>query len=324
MHSRFRSIALRTLAIGALGGSMAVSTAHAATITVCPDGSCDFTHPAAAMKAAANGDTIEIAAGTYLFSTPIDTFSKNLVIRGAVGPDGRPTTVFDGQNSTRLLGFWFVSALTQVENIVLTNGHAEFTSALSVDSSDGITFRNCVLRNNRSQFWGAMSLFNSNVMMIGCEVIDNAGYHPGQSAGAGIRIAPGTLTLIDCTVSGNSSTYSGGGIFMASQSVTNLQSTRVCGNSAPQGAQIGLNGPLGGTVNYLSGACVMTDCADCPTEPNCPEDLNADGAVNAADLAAVLSSWGACGKSCPSDINGDGMVSAADLSALLAAWGACR
>jgi hypothetical protein len=39
--------------------------------------------------------------------------------------------------------------------------------------------------------------------------------------------------------------------------------------------------------------------------------------INAADLALLLSNWGASGVG---DIDGDGTVGAADLSALLAAW----
>ena len=48
-------------------------------------------------------------------------------------------------------------------------------------------------------------------------------------------------------------------------------------------------------------------------------DLDGDGAVNAADLAALLAAWGACGD-CAADLDGDGSVGAADLSILLAAW----
>jgi hypothetical protein len=46
-------------------------------------------------------------------------------------------------------------------------------------------------------------------------------------------------------------------------------------------------------------------------------DINGDGAVNAADLAALLSGWGAAGST---DLNGDGTTDAADLAALLSAW----
>jgi hypothetical protein len=55
-------------------------------------------------------------------------------------------------------------------------------------------------------------------------------------------------------------------------------------------------------------------------------DLDGDGTVGPADLAALLASWGACpGKGeCAADIapprKGDGLVGAADLAALLANW----
>lgn len=55
----------------------------------------------------------------------------------------------------------------------------------------------------------------------------------------------------------------------------------------------------------------------------CPADLNGDGVVNGADLAAMLGAWGPCSGSCPADITGDGTVGGADLAALLGAWGPC-
>jgi hypothetical protein len=56
--------------------------------------------------------------------------------------------------------------------------------------------------------------------------------------------------------------------------------------------------------------------------PACPADLNGDGEVGAADLAALLSAWGGAAGS--GDLDGDGSVGAADLAALLSAWGACN
>ncbi len=53
-------------------------------------------------------------------------------------------------------------------------------------------------------------------------------------------------------------------------------------------------------------------------------DLNADGAVGAADLLGLLASWGSCGKGCClADLDIDGTVGASDLLALLANWGPC-
>ncbi len=54
----------------------------------------------------------------------------------------------------------------------------------------------------------------------------------------------------------------------------------------------------------------------------CPADLDANGAVEAADLAVLLGAWGSTDAPA-ADLNGDALVDAADLAALLAAWGSC-
>jgi hypothetical protein len=56
-----------------------------------------------------------------------------------------------------------------------------------------------------------------------------------------------------------------------------------------------------------------------PSISVCLADLNDDGTVNGADLAALLSAWGTGAI----DLNGDGATDGADLAALLAAWGQC-
>ncbi|MFM1822359.1 MAG: hypothetical protein RI967_625 [Planctomycetota bacterium] len=54
----------------------------------------------------------------------------------------------------------------------------------------------------------------------------------------------------------------------------------------------------------------------------CPADLDANGSVEAADLAVLLGAWGSADAPA-ADLNGDALVDAADLAALLAAWGSC-
>jgi hypothetical protein len=53
-----------------------------------------------------------------------------------------------------------------------------------------------------------------------------------------------------------------------------------------------------------------------------PADLNGDGAVNALDLAVLLSTWGACPPkgACAADLDGNGVIDARDLAALLSNW----
>jgi hypothetical protein len=103
--------------------------------------------------------------------------------------------------------------------------------------------------------------------------------------------------------------------------VANLESTRVCGNSAPSTPQIFVAD--GGAWHDLTDSCVVDDCNACPEDSPCPADLNLDGVVNGADLGIALASWGACKGGCAADLDASGSVNGADLAILLAAWGAC-
>ena len=87
-------------------------------------------------------------------------------------------------------------------------------------------------------------------------------------------------------------------------------------------------GPIGGGPNF--GEPRNVNFANVPGDqfftvsvssgPACPADLDNSGAVDASDLAALLSGWGTAS----GDIDGSGTTDAADLAALLSAWGACN
>ncbi len=59
---------------------------------------------------------------------------------------------------------------------------------------------------------------------------------------------------------------------------------------------------------------------ECTYSEPCTGDLDGNGLVDAADLAALLGSWGGSG---PADFDNSGTVDAGDLATLLGAWGAC-
>ena len=69
----------------------------------------------------------------------------------------------------------------------------------------------------------------------------------------------------------------------------------------------------------------IPDCCEATAGCNpCPADIDESGAVNAVDLAAILSNWGTNGGKYPrADIDGNGDVDGADLAAVLSAWGPC-
>jgi len=317
------SLPARSLAAVA-AGSIALA-AHAETITVCLDGSCDFTDPAAAVSAAATGDTVQIAAGTYPLAATILIYGKNLTLRGAVDAQGRPATVLSGQGARSVLDVLSVSNLTKFENLVVTNGRSDYGGGVFLSGADPV-FRNCRFTNNVATWLGgAMRLSSSShPTLIDCELSGNSAGNtqfPGRGSAGAISVQNNTLTLIGCTVTSNSVDGTGGAFLLTSSGTVILESTRVCGNLAPNGVQVHLNGG-GGTVVEDLRSCISSDCASCPVTPACTGDINWDGAVNGADLGLMLSSWGSC-PGCAEDLNYDGTVNGLDLGMLLGTWGSC-
>ena len=64
-------------------------------------------------------------------------------------------------------------------------------------------------------------------------------------------------------------------------------------------------------------------CAD--FRAPCAADLDGSGAVDFADLIALLTAWGPCPRlgPCQGDLGGDGSVGFSDLLTVLSAWGPC-
>jgi hypothetical protein len=60
-----------------------------------------------------------------------------------------------------------------------------------------------------------------------------------------------------------------------------------------------------------------------PDQCECLADLNGDGSVGGADLAALLGFWGPVSTFPLADIDRDGLVGGPDLTVLLGAWGPC-
>jgi subtilisin-like proprotein convertase family protein len=117
---------------------------------------------------------------------------------------------------------------------------------------------------------------------------------------------------------------------------------------APQGTwSLVVTDGVSGDVGQLAIACLeLTTAPDCnangvadsadiaagtsadanqdgvPDECGCVADIDHNGIVNGADLAALLGAWGTCA-TCGADLTGDGQVLGDDLSVLLSSWGPC-
>ena len=265
-----------------------VTSAMADTITVCLDGSCDFTDPAAAAASAVSGDVIEIAAGTYLLEESVAFITPQVTIRGAVDSYGEPATILDGQDALIPLGTVYADEAV-FENLVITNGYGDYGGGSRFVASSDVVVRNCHFVGNHADWNGAgvrLSL-DTTLTLIDCEITGNTADHPqwpGQSHGAGI----------------------------ANYATVILERTRVCGNleSANPGQQVTGSEP----VNL--GGCITEECDSCEIL-EFDADLNSDGSVNVVDLLMVLDAWGSSGTG---DIDGSGLVDVTDVLMVISAW----
>ena len=268
------------------------ASASADTITVCADGSCDFSDPSAAIASALPGDVVEIGEGTYLLDESISLIGNQITVRGAVDASGQPATIFDGQGSFVVMGLAYADQAL-VENLVITNGYGDYGGGARFIASSDVIVRNCHFRNNHANWDGGglrMSL-NTTLTLVDCEITGNTADHPtwpGQSRGAGANVSGATLTLVRTRVCGNLDSSTAG-----LQQITGVNESELVG----------------------FGACIQSDCGVCVTTE--PSDLNFDGRVDGADMTILLSAWGDAG---PGDLDGSGIVDGGDLTKLLASW----
>jgi len=192
----------------------------------------------AAIDAAAPGDTIIVAAGTYRESLSWTT--KDLTIQGAgVGRSIIDPSAASGGPGGRCLSTWYRTAASKIEGFTFQGGQADpgagmynayssptvvncaFTgnSAGSSGYAGGMfntafsspTITNCTFTGNQALEGGAMYNYdNSNPMLTNCTFTGNFVWWYG----AAVRnYAYSNPTLTNCTITSNTAIYAGGGIY---------------------------------------------------------------------------------------------------------------
>ena len=237
----------------------APAATRAATLKIAQDGSGQYTKIQDAVNAAAKGDTVLVADGTYSGdgNRDIDFKGKNITVSSQNGPT---KTVIDCQGSALNphRGFIFYSGETTsaaVDGFTIENGYGSApqlpTISYGYSAGGGIlivqsspTISDCIFNGNSATFGGGVEAdFSSRPILKNCTfrfntvtnygggmetgfdstpVLTNCVFstNTGNYGGAGVDISEGTALLFNCTFADNTSYYGGGGGLSVSNTST--------------------------------------------------------------------------------------------------------
>jgi hypothetical protein len=207
------------------------------------------------LAAAAFGDTVQVAPGTYFEHDLV--MPDGVVLRGETGQSA--DVIIDAQQLGRVLFCDNLGSATSVENLTITGGFCDG------DTSDGVgggvlcahstvNFRGCAFESNYALVGGGMSAYYDCDMLIeDCIFRGNN----CVSSGGGLRLYQSAPTLRRCQFIDNVAEMDGAGIFSGSSAML-LEDCLFAGNEAGiWGGAMVLISPNNGDL--IVRGCTMVD-----------------------------------------------------------------
>jgi hypothetical protein len=214
-----------------IGLLVSCQAAHAqAIITVCPDGSCDFTQLQPAIDSIPVGGTgeIQVSAGNYV-GGGITFGGVTVTIKGA----GAEDTILTQTGSQRIMRIASGNVVT-LDNLTIRDGIANTTNdeggGIRVASGATLEMSECIIRENESigdgaGVWVADGAYSS---FVDCQFIDNQVTGPSGSGGGLYLGWIDGNTIERCGFHRNVATHDGGGLYQARGSQSTGFTTEFC------------------------------------------------------------------------------------------------
>ena len=277
-----RSLLAAALAVAALG--LAAPPASAATVVVNTTtdqslGSCSSSCSVRdAVATAADGDTVQIPAGTYVLTLGAIAIDGKigLTLAGA----GARSTILDGNAASRVLevGENNENVTLTISDLTVRNGQTGGAGG-GIISESTLTVLRCLITNNRAGSAGG-GIYSEPLSPTGTLTVRESLVAGNRSGFAGGGIATGSnLTLSNSTLSGNTASDGGGGLYLDG-SQADIRNSTIAGNSASFGGGMLLGGDSGAQAtltNTIIAGNTGADCETFGTALNSNHSLDSDG-----------------------------------------------
>jgi predicted outer membrane repeat protein len=281
---------MKRLSVGPLAAAIATaltlfvmfaSPVSAATFYVKPDGSGDVSTIQDGVDAAASGDTLLFADGTFSGdgNRDVHVYGISIAVRsessdpdlciidcgGSVSEnhfafdiryDGTPPVLLRDitiQGGYSVAGAVYVShesaqGKAAIQNCVFTNNTCIWSGgALLVTNDCTADVWGCRFISNSATTGAAIySMWNTSVVFDECTFSDNS-----ATKGGAVDLENGAAVFHDCTFSGNTATDYGGAVYAQDGSQANFHACTLANNCAPYG---------GGALYLYGSNSIMTDC----------------------------------------------------------------
>ena len=195
--------------------------------------------------AAASGDTIHVAAGTYIES--VTWSSKSVHVLGA----GAGSTIVTAPSGSRGLTAISVPAAAVLEGVTFSGNNSPLGAGMYLLTC-GLTVRDCEVTANTGGSGAGIYIDGGSPVVANSFVTGNT----ASSAGGGLYIkGASTATLLNLLIAGNSATSGGGGIYVLSSS-PGLTNNTITNNNLVSAGSGGAGVYIGGGTPALTNSIV--------------------------------------------------------------------